>query len=1405
MSQYDRQWAYGQDISDSGPEYLSIDEYDRRLPAQHDYHDDRSQRLFRTTRVSLPTRSYQSTHPQSIEQSPHFAAASLPRDRTIGVRRHMPTTPSISSSSIGEVITSSPTYAAGHAITKKRKYNHPTPHQSESMSTPVVRGIPLHSPHELPDRFKAIFPYEFFNAVQSRCFTTLYQSDENFVLSAPTGSGKTVAFELAICRLTSQQPDLDFKVVYMAPTKALCTERTRDWQRKFSSLRINVEEVTGDTPGGTLQSVKNAHVIVTTSERWDSLTRKWKDHERLVRLIRLLLIDEVHILGQNRGAALEAVVSRMKSVGSNIRFVAVSATVPNVQDVATWLGRDQDRSSSPAALERFGEDFRPVRLKKHVIGYDLRTSNDYQFDAAITKSIPDVIQKYSGGKPIIIFCMTRKSCGTTANLLAEWYVRCKDGEKPWTIDGRPVVVGDRDLQATLQAGIAIHHAALSAGDRSAIESGYLAGSIKVICCTTTLAVGVNLPCHMVVVKGTATIAEGGKLTRELSDMDILQMMGRAGRPQFDTDAIAVIMTKTDRAGVYERMVNCQETLESRLHVNLIEHLNSEIGLGTIKDFPTAISWLSSTFLYVRLKVNPDHYQLGDSAHTTYQESLDDICRTALDLLETNDLIDVDTSFVRQNDFGAAMARYYISFETMKSVVTIAPRPKISELLSILCSAHDLCEIRFRAKEKQLFKQVNEASSIKFPIKVNLSVQPQKVSLIIQAVLGGVELLAQDDSYKFVFAAEKNKVFELGRRLIRCIIDCQISKGDAIGIRNSLMLARSLGAEVWDDLPLHLQQLQNIGPVSVRKLIGANIRNVEQIIACPPAKIEMALGRNPPFGITFIDQVKAFPRLRLAVRQVGQPVVRFGEPPSVTLRADISFANERPPTHFSKQPIYVTFLAERSDGRSIDFWRDSAYNIGRGIDKIFRASFLSFGQSVICSIACDEIAGTSVEATIEPDIPASAFRGLQPVQPNGPRALIGPTKLAGGGAKIRSREHSGQTHITQSTDWGDDNISDVDLAAMELQEGFQDIDEIDAHQGRTSSEKHPADQGKSDTISHDEYKPVKLPNGNWRCNHTCKNKTACNHKCCIDGLAKPPRPPKARKERSSKQSKEAENKAAKKKGQTQLTFQPSPEKAQPKYDVGHPEQVDLTQTDRGLYQQSLIRPLQQAQSVGRLQNLHNSTSTGGVVVSSRLPLRSVTQHHPRFQAATDAAEDISDFEDFDEEELSHLGIIVDVSKPNKIVEAAKALSPIDDEPPLESSSSLFMSTRRPAADDGAVVDSDEEMLDAALIGAEDSFSLSSPRKGKSITAEAFPDDQPTSYQDPAVHSTRLDEDNAVGLADDQLPCYGTPDHDDTNMGPQAEECEAAVSTEAAPKDRDSIEREELKKFLWQEFGDSVELI
>lgn len=224
-----------------------------------------------------------------------------------------------------------------------------------------------------------MFPFQLFNAIQSKCFDIAYKSNDNLIVSAPTGGGKTAILEVAICRLIFESNTDQYKIVYMAPTKSLCSERQRDWQIKFASLNLKCAEITGDTDQTQLRFVQHASVIITTPEKWDSMTRKWKDHARLMQMVKLFLIDEVHILKDPRGATLEAVVSRMKSAGSKVRFLALSATVPNSEDIAVWLGKDHENQCLPARLEVFGEEFRPVKLQKFVYGLQYG-GNDFGFE-----------------------------------------------------------------------------------------------------------------------------------------------------------------------------------------------------------------------------------------------------------------------------------------------------------------------------------------------------------------------------------------------------------------------------------------------------------------------------------------------------------------------------------------------------------------------------------------------------------------------------------------------------------------------------------------------------------------------------------------------------------------------------------------------------------------------------------------------------------------------------------------------------------------------------------------------------------------------------------------------------------------------------------------------------------------
>ena len=259
----------------------------------------------------------------------------------------------------------------------------------------------------LPDSFQNSFPFRHFNRMQSEAFPSIYESDENCVVSSPTGSGKTVLFELAIMRLMRNlnQSAENIKILYIAPTKSLCCEKFKNWSPTFLNLTVGM--LTSDTSFLETEKVKRCNIIITTPEKWDLLTRKWKDYSRMFELIKLVLVDEVHILRERRGATLEVVLTRMNLLCDNIRIIAVSATIPNVEDIAEWL--KSKASCSVAKVLAFDDSYRQVSLERWVYGVAFNNKNEFQHDPLYNLKLPDIFRKHSKHRPVLIFCPTRAS------------------------------------------------------------------------------------------------------------------------------------------------------------------------------------------------------------------------------------------------------------------------------------------------------------------------------------------------------------------------------------------------------------------------------------------------------------------------------------------------------------------------------------------------------------------------------------------------------------------------------------------------------------------------------------------------------------------------------------------------------------------------------------------------------------------------------------------------------------------------------------------------------------------------------------------------------------------------------------------------------------------------------------
>jgi ATP-dependent DNA helicase HFM1/MER3 len=149
----------------------------------------------------------------------------------------------------------------------------------------------------------------------------------------------------------------------------------------------------------------------------------------------------------------------------------------------------------------------------------------------------------------------------------------------------------------------------------------------------------------------------------------------------------------------------------------------------------------------------------------------------------------------------------------------------------------------------------------------------KTSLIIQSHLGGAELAFDDKTAKHrpQYNTETSIIFKHINRLVRCIIDCELNLEDSVAIRNALMLERSLGARAWDDSPLQMKQIDQLGMVAVRKLVNGGINSIEVLENTEAHRIEMVLGKNPPFGMKLLAGLKHFPKLYVSVHLVAGSV------------------------------------------------------------------------------------------------------------------------------------------------------------------------------------------------------------------------------------------------------------------------------------------------------------------------------------------------------------------------------------------------------------------------------------------------------------------------------------------------------------------------------------------------------
>jgi replicative superfamily II helicase len=544
----------------------------------------------------------------------------------------------------------------------------------------------------LPD-FAGAFPFEQFNAMQTETLPGVLDTDENVVVSAPTASGKTAIAEVAICRTLAAGGT----ALFLAPLRALTNEKEREWER-FEELGYSVYVVTGERDLNPRRA-ERADVLVMTPEKADSATRK-HDSRRysFIRDVDCCVIDEVHLLdSERRGSVLEVTISRLRRL-CDPRVVALSATMPNVEDVAAWLEAPDETTFA------FGEAYRPVPLEADVVTYSHGENAFADKYRRLYRALDLAEPHIREDGQALVFVSSRQDTVQAAKKARDELTErdvpiSARGDYDFHTDAAEL--DDDTLRQSVLDGVGFHHAGLSREDKNRIEAWFREGKIQLLFSTSTLAWGVNLPARCVVIRDTKyhDPLEGEV---DMSPLDLLQMLGRAGRPGYDDRGYAHVVCDRSDADRYRRLLRDGTTIESRLAeddgergaTDLAVHLNAEIALGTVGDVEDAMDWLETTFYYVRAqRASGSGYVAGDDLRERVSDTLS--------WLVDREFVEMDGLAVDPTPLGRLASDFYLRLETARRFADLAERESLSEwaILRAVASATEFASVSARSDEE----------------------------------------------------------------------------------------------------------------------------------------------------------------------------------------------------------------------------------------------------------------------------------------------------------------------------------------------------------------------------------------------------------------------------------------------------------------------------------------------------------------------------------------------------------------------------------------------------------------------------------------------------------------------------------------------------------------------------------
>jgi len=752
------------------------------------------------------------------------------------------------------------------------------------------------------------------NRVQSQVYPCAFKSSHNMLICAPTGAGKTNCALLTMLREIGTHMNQDgtinlntFKIIYVAPMKSLAQEMVLNFGKRLADYGVKVAELTGDSQL-TKQQIDETQVLIVTPEKWDIITRK-NGERTYTQLVKLVIIDEIHLLHDSRGPVLESIVARSIRQTENtqqlIRIVGLSATLPNYKDVAMFLRVKMDKG-----LFFFDNSYRPCPLQQQYIGITAKKAfKRYQI---MNEICYDKVLQNAGKNQVLVFVHSRKETLTTAKYLRDTAIEREELNKFLADDsGHRAVLQDEaesvkheGLKELLPYGFAIHHAGMKKEDRSLVEELFGDRHIQVLVCTATLAWGVNLPAHTVIIKGTQIYSPEQGTWVELSPLDIMQMMGRAGRPQFDEFGEGILITSHSELHYYLSLLNEQLPIESQYVKKLADNLNAEIVLGTVQNVEEAVQWLGYTYLYVRMLRSPHLYSVDPTtieSDATLEQRRVDLIHSAASVLERHNMIKYNrqAGTFQGTDLGVVASHYYITHQSLE-VYNEYMKPHMSdiELFRVFSLSSEFKFITVRSEEKLELARLLD--KVPIPVKEGIDEPSAKVNVLLQAYISRLSLEG------FALMADMVYITQSAGRIMRAMFEIALRRGWAAAASKTLNLCNMVQHRMWG-AQSPLRQFRGIPPGIIKRIEGKEF-SWDRLYDLKAHAIG-ELVRFPSMGKRIHHCVHRLPRLDIEAHV--QPITRTVLRLELSITPDFDFKEK---IHGHAQGFWI--IVEDVDGETI---------------------------------------------------------------------------------------------------------------------------------------------------------------------------------------------------------------------------------------------------------------------------------------------------------------------------------------------------------------------------------------------------------------------------------------------------------------------------------------------------------